>query len=132
MRDQPTAATSPPTKSEALAQAEQWLDWLVESGEHGWRRTSPTSVAADPTPNLPCRVLAATRDVDGVGHLPCLMLMAGKRRRNRYWQHATVDVETGVPHPKDKALAAIAGLVDALAVVADIPHPYPDRWMAHL
>lgn len=120
------------TAEEAQREAERWLDWLVDNGSHGWRKTSPLTADAKPTPHLPCRLLALTSHVEGEGHLPYLMLMAGKRARNRYWQYATVDLETGVPYPMDKALAAITGLVNALATVADIPAPYPRRVAPHV
>ena len=123
------AATGSPLQSrrEAREEAEGWLDWLVEHGAHNWVRTSAMGLRSQPTPELPCRILAATAKVEGCGYLPFLMLMAGRKRNNRYWQYTTQDLETGVPHPREQALSDIGTLVDTLARIADIPHKYPTR-----
>ena len=123
-----TTPISAPVRSrhEAEEEAAEWLDWLVEHGEHGWIRTSRLGLRAQPTQNLPCHLLAATME-SGSGYMPFLMLMAGKKRRNRYWQYTTKDPLTGLPHPRDKVLGDIDKLVGALSRIADIPHLYPNR-----
>ena len=115
------------SRRQAREEAEGWLDWLVEHGEHNWKRTSVTGLRSQPIPELPCRILAATTEVTGGGHLPFLMLMAGRKRNNRYWQYTTQDLETGVPHPREQALSDISALVETLTRLADIPHKYPTR-----
>jgi hypothetical protein len=127
---EPEGAAPLQSESDARREVEAWMDWLVESGQHRWVRTSQMGLQCQPTPELPCRILAATSYVEDRGHLPYLMLMAGRKRSNRYWQYTTQDLETGVPHPREKSLSDITGLVDTLARVADVPHRYPTRRIA--
>ncbi len=123
----PIADAEPQPESAARREAMEWLDWLVENGRHDWIRASKMALRARPMPELPCRILAATAYVDAVGHLPYLMLMAGRKQANRYWQYTTLDVGTGLPHPRERALSDITGLVDTLMSIADVPHHYPAR-----
>ena len=124
-----TTSISAPVRSrhEAEEEAAEWLDWLVEHGQHGWTRTSRLGLRAQPTQNLPCHLLATTMESGARGHMPFLMLMAGKKRRNRYWQYTTKDPLTGLPHSRDKVLGDVDKLVGALSRIADIPHLYPNR-----
>lgn len=116
-----------PSERDAETEAGSWLDWLGEHGRHEWTRVSDLISTCRPTRNLPCRLLAATAEIDGGDRAPYLILMAGKKRRNRYWQYATRDVFTGVPHSREKALRDIERLVETLSHVAEVPHPYPKR-----
>ena len=126
-----TAGTTPlQSERDARGEAETWLDWLVEDGAHRWVRTSQMGLRCRPTPELPCRILAATTYIEDRGHFPYLMLMAGRKRNNRYWQYTTQDLKTDVPHPREKALSDITGLVDTLVRLADVPHRYPTRRIA--
>lgn len=113
---------------EAESEATRWLDCLVESGRYDWEWVEPLQIKAQPTPNLPCRVLGiAAQNPDG-GHSPLLMLMAGKRRRRRYWQYTTREVGSGKIHPQETALEDIEWLVGALKISAELPPlPRPRR-----
>ena len=115
------------SEGDALRQAEQWLDVLVEKGRYDWERLSPLAARANPTPELPCRVLAGSKSDSEYGHRPFLMLMAGKKQKNRYWQYVTCDVATGVPHRMDKALADVEALIADSARIARIPPRYGRR-----
>lgn len=117
----------PRSKEAAQREAAEWLDWLVKKGAHNWAHGSPMSISAKPSKHLPCQVLAATAYVENQGHMPYLMLMAGKKHRNRYWQYSTVDLQTGVPHARNKALRDVDHLVDTLITIAAIPPAYPRR-----
>lgn len=112
---------------EAESEGETWLDWLVHHGEHSWVPVSTVTLRAQPTPDLPCTLHMAVAEVTTGGYAPYLMLMAGKKRTNRYWQHVTRDPVTHAPHPRDRALADINNLVSALARLSSVPHKYPTR-----
>lgn len=88
---------------EAERDTERWLTYLAEKGRHGWERVGPLQLRTQPTPNLPCRLLGMTGESPRGGHLPLFMLMAGKRRRRRYWQSITRDVVTGEIHSPEVA-----------------------------
>ena len=103
---------------EAERYTERWLTHLAENGRHGWERVEPLQLKTQPTPNLPCRLLGMTGENPGGGHSPLFMLMAGKRRRRRYWQYITRDVVTGEIHSPEVALDDIEWIVDALSLSA--------------
>lgn len=113
---------------EAERDTERWLTYLAEKGRHGWERVEPLQLRTQPTPNLPCRLLGMTGESPRGGHLPLFMLMAGKRRRRRYWQYITRDVATGEIHSPEVALQDIEWIVDALSLSANLPPlPRPRR-----
>ena len=109
---------------EAERDAERWLTYLAENGRYGWERVEPLQLKAQPTSNLPCRLLGMTGKNPRGGFSPVFMLMAGKRRRRRYWQYITRDVVSGEIHSPEVALEDIEWIVDALSRSADLP-PLP-------
>ncbi len=109
---------------EAEREAKRWLTHLAENGRYDWEWVEPLQLKTQPTPNLPCRLLGIPGENPGGGHSPLFMLMAGKRRRRRYWQYTTRDVVSGEIHSPEVALEDIEWLVDALARSADLP-PLP-------
>lgn len=112
---------------EAEREAGTWLSWLVNHSDHGWAHVSSLTLRSQPAPDLPCTLHGAVAEVDTGGYAPYLMLMAGKKRANRYWQYVTRDPITHIPHPKDKALADINNLIEALKRLSSVPHKYPTR-----
>ena len=111
---------------EAEREASRWLAHLADTGRHDWKRVEPLQIKARPTHNLPCRVLGIAGENSDGGYSPLFMLMAGIRRRRRYWQYTTRDVVSGEIHSPEKALADIDWLIGALMQAADLP-PLPKR-----
>ncbi len=115
------------SEGDALREAEPWLDVLVEKGRYDWERLSSHAVRANPTPELPSRVLAGSKSDSQNGYLPFLMLMAGKKQKSRYWQYVTCDVATGVPHRMDRARDDVEAFIADAARIATIPPRYGRR-----
>ena len=115
------------SSTDAEREAETWLTRLVENSGHDWGFVSRLAMRTQPVPELPCDLLALTTAIEELGYAPYLMLMAGKKRSNRYWQYVTRDTLTGVPHSREKSLADIDNLVSTYALLAPIPHKYQSR-----
>lgn len=115
--------------AEAEKEATKWLAYLVDHGRYEWEWVEPLQLKARPTPNLPCRLLGISGENPDGGHSPLFMLMAGKRRRRRYWQYVTRETGSGEIHPPEQALEDIEWAVDALVLSADLP-PFPPQTAA--
>ena len=111
--------------AEAEGEAARWLAYLVDHGRYEWERVEPLQLKAQPTPNLPCRLLGISGENPNGGYSPLFMLMAGKRRRRRYWQYITREAASGEIRLPQQALEDIEWVVDALVLSADLPPP-PD------
>ena len=100
------------SRSEAEAEAVRWLETLVGDGEYRWEWDTPTTLACEPYPDFPCRVMAWTAKEDG-GFVPCYAFTAGVKYHGRYWQGRVTD-EKDRPLPPPEAISELRIILGVL------------------
>ncbi len=100
------------SRAEAESEAVRWLETLADDDVYRWDWDTPTTLACEPYPGFPCRVMAWTAE-DAGGFVPCYAFTAGLKYQGRYWQGRLTD-ENGRPLPPGQAISELKGILGVL------------------
>ena len=100
------------SRSGAEAEAVRWLETLVGDGEYGWAWEASNTLACEPFPGFPCRVMAWAVE-DAGGFVPSYAFTAGVKHEGRYWQGWVTD-ENDRPIPPPDAISELKIILGVL------------------
>ena len=94
---------------------------LAGDSEYDWRWDTPTTLACEPAPRFPCRVMVSATPV-GDGFVPCLAFTAGLKYGSRYWQ-GRITEENDLPLHPQAALSEVKTILGVLILASQTSIP---------